>query len=418
MEVVMGRSAVFGTATRGGWRLIALLVGCALLVVSCGDGETDRRGRKVFKPPPKVEFDELLPLQERLRAILAMPDMFQRVAECALFMETADPADLDAIRYVFETAPLDYGDFELVLFVEWWTRFDPETAFAWASFFWQTNHPRTAAAVVRGWARIDPEAAVEYGFDGKRLAGKPFMKSELIDALIVGWIESGEPGFLDFATSFPQHAETARALRAIARTMISHKGPEEALEWIRTVEGLREKDRNLLIGGAVTVTAGIDAPFAAKQAEELIASGVPMLGLYVRVANAWAKQDPVAMVEWVRSLPEGDERTRSLESGMRNWILNDKPSAVEWMRGQIGQTQAWEDWLMVELSRQEAIEAGTMAWLLMRWLIVDEAAAEAWLAEDDIVPENIATRARQTPPGPIKERVLRDYEKGQEMKRS
>ena len=130
--------------------------------------------------------------------VLLLPDPILRMERLAALLGNLDSSYLEQVQEAYASVLFELGDPEVVLFCEWWARFDPESAFKWTRSNWEANLPSVAASVVRAWARTDPQAAY-------RAAGpldsqdRPF--APYVVALIAGWAESGKPGLCLLYTS-------------------------------------------------------------------------------------------------------------------------------------------------------------------------------------------------------------------------
>src|SRR5262245_53724949 len=91
---------------------------------------------------------------EQSQPLTRIADLGGRLHRCG---PDADPALLEA----FENAPLDGGDPELIVLATWWSKFDPKAAFEWTSSDWRATYGAVIAAVFRGWAHQDPQAALK-----------------------------------------------------------------------------------------------------------------------------------------------------------------------------------------------------------------------------------------------------------------
>jgi hypothetical protein len=82
------------------------------------------------------------------------------------------------------------------------------------------------AAVFRGWAHQDPQAAL-------KAAGTLRFQGQLDlarDAIYAGWDESGQPG-LEQALSASGLADQQRFAESLARRRVVSLGVEEAIRW-------------------------------------------------------------------------------------------------------------------------------------------------------------------------------------------
>ena len=355
-------------------------------------------------------------LSERTQIILSLQDGIERAHRFTTLLESADPGEALSIAEVLEFSPRDIGDIELALFGEWWATFDPAAAFQWAEGTWRSDHPRVISTVVRTWARQDPRAAYQYGFENRPLGGAPFFRDELIDAVIVGWSESGQPGALAFALAQKKLTTLQRALRALGRIRVALDGPEKALVWARDVEIADDTHKRYLMLNVASAAADQDPRLTAAFLGELRAAGGDYPGVYQRIAARWARYEPVAAMEWVEQLEEGEERDRAIGAIATHWLNRDPEAARAWIEAE--GPQPWLGPAIGHYIRRELREAGpdtkwqammerwtlplaneierwgTTSLVLQRWSAHDEEAALAWLdAHPDLLPADYAQKA-------------------------
>lgn len=350
-----------------------------------------------------------------LLGILQHPDMLMRVEKIAAHLQTLEPAELAETRRVFESASFDRGDLEYTLFGEWWARFDAPAAQRWADITMKARHPRVIASIVRAWAKQDPEAAVASGRFSKVQAGAPIYRADLLDALVVGWFDSGKSGVEGFLQSLGGE-DQARGLRTYARVRSIREGLQETLEWARRADGFTEPEQRLLTAGVLEVVAGQDPKLAAEYLEIAKADGVDTRTFVARVAGGWAEFDHQGALEWLETVEDGPDRNRGIARVAGVWVKEDQASLEAYLTENEG--KGWLDQVRVLVARRtvnlskfrpdwNAVMQGisgivedkkrwsTRAWVLQRWFAVDEAAAGAYLLGDSDLPEGFRGRARE-----------------------
>src|SRR5262249_57798518 len=71
-------------------------------------------------------------LESELHAALIEPDLLKRTARISQLLEPLGPQALGPVQSAMTTVVLDSRDVELILLADWWARFDPPAALAWA----------------------------------------------------------------------------------------------------------------------------------------------------------------------------------------------------------------------------------------------------------------------------------------------
>jgi hypothetical protein len=331
-----------------------------------------------------------------IRDVLLIPDPIKRVQVLAGILDELDPSHLDSVLHAYETVLFELGDPEIVLLAQWWARFDPEGAFRWTRYNWEARVPTVVGAIIREWAKVDPEAAYE-------VVG-PFNTGDhplapYVYALVLGWEESGRPG-LDNLRAKLSGPHAQRATTATMRRRVRRLGADGAIAW---AEALPEVAQNNAYQRLASAIAEVDPQKAAEFAERHMGTG---RGKWLprRVASRWAKYDPEAAMAWLATLPPGLERDDAVSEGFRHWLGNDRLGAGEWLRAIANQggDPRWVEPAValysLRISAESPAEAVAFAYENMRdpelrkagvgnpvryWLLQDEPAALAWLAESD-----------------------------------
>jgi hypothetical protein len=394
----------------------AMLFACLLLPsLACDSGSS---GRPEASAGGEPLWDASASTVERAAIILALPDGVERIRRFAELLQASDVDDAPEIAEVFEFSVRDAGDVELAVFAEWWTHAEPETAYRWADDHWRSDSPRVVATVVRTWAREDPALAFEFGFRNRRLGGAPFFRDELIDAVIVGWVESGQPGVLDFIFSkMKDPSKLQRALRSLGRAKVVTLGVPGALEWATEANFTDPKARNYLVVNVASAAADQDPELVAEFIASKEAEGQPFPGVHRRIAARWARYEPLEAIQWIEGLEDEKEREHAIDGAAINWFLKDPRGAFEWYEAQDFEpwlepmaTQYFQarlrmakpdfDWqaLIEEHAlpiQTDNIRWGVIALTLQRWSAQDADAVEAWLAANpDVLPERYAESVR------------------------
>jgi len=347
-----------------------------------------------------------------------------------VLLQETPSGSLEDVLAGFESATLDHGDIELALLGGWWARFDPEAAFKFAHRRWRMDHPRVVSGIVRAWARQDPQGAYTFGFGRETLGGSPIFRNELVDAVIVGWTESGKPGVLAFAAAMEDINDRQRALRSVARIYLAREGPEATLEWASQVPGISESVRRNLVQSAVSVSARQDPRLAAQWLDRFDLEGFEEAGLHGRIAVGWVQIEPEAALAWTASLEPGWDRDDAVRRAATQWWDDAPAAAAEWTRSQT--PAPWLDSALGVYVRRSVISNGyrldwsallndstlaisdedtrwgMVAWVLQRWLIVDEPGAQSWLQDNPGLPAKYR-RALEVIPENLRTRVLTDF---------
>ncbi|MCR9094243.1 MAG: hypothetical protein NXI30_08500 [bacterium] len=383
--------------------MIALL-GSSLVTLHCADGDSGRS-----QPP-----------EGGLAAILRHPDPLERIRWTAEYLEDADPEDLFEIQYVFETAPLARGDREYALFGHWWATFDPKAAYDATFNSLRMEGGHVIRQIMRTWARNDPKAlnGSELLWDPQTWGSTaPGMRPELVEAVTIGWYESGEPDLEAWLSGLSDASAQSAGLKTYVTMKVMYDGGEEALRWALALD--EDEGRKAIFGLALNVVSHEDPQLAIEwlgRAEEM---GADVGSAMRRIANAWGHHDPVAAAAWLLEQEDSRDRAVALKSVAQHWVRWDYDGFREWLRGQqkdVGfdkmratfvrsgskSRQYKVDWRalleVAEAITEPAQNRKEVYWVLQRWYLVDEEAVLAWFeANPDRFPEKVKKRLGLVP---------------------
>lgn len=350
-------------------------------------------------------------VRERIAGTLAIDDDIERIhALTGLLQELPGEAAPD-VAAGFEDAFVDRGDIELVLLAQWWMPHDMEAVHEWAVSNWRAEHPRIEYAVMRATARQSPKDAVRLYYTSTR---DPRTYLAVLEALIVGWYESGTPGLLGFINQQPSAEIRQQAVGTLARIRVLDAGAEAATAWAEEMARNRgNDDLSQLVIYRVANAVGEHAPdIAGTWAKRLIAEGESTRLLH-RVAGRWSKRDPLGALEWLSIFEESGDRRFAVRKSFTNFRLHDAAAADEWLAAQGEAVYGWlapalEYKLKTVTDRAYASESrraqidwegilesairieeplrrwATVTHLTRLWLLEDVPAAEAWMQARDV----------------------------------
>ena len=372
-----------------------LAMGAALSLAAC----EQRDPYHVESPPPELyrsktdalykEFDGV---EAELRSALLERDMLRRVEQVAAILQNLGPDSVDSVLATFETVWLDLGQIELELLAEWWTRYDPHAAIAWAESDMRTAETHVPYAVMRAWAKHDPHAALARSLQGN--LQNPNRRHEYQAAVIDGWEESGRQEVFDFIRELGAGEARQRAIRGFARRMVLRDGNQRALEW---ADNLPDEDKlfKLNVMRRIAQHAARQDPVSAAEWVKGYAGTYYFRAMPQRVAIQWARVDPLATMAWLKGLPDGRDRDEGMREGFRAWARRFYDPAVEWLFSEpherykdeavalvARRLQLDEPERAIEMAREivnEDQRIGTLVTIARTWGVLDKVAAEEWV---------------------------------------
>lgn len=393
----------------------ALAVLTLLLLTACESGPDaakDAAEATRLRSDGEILDDRSGEIQEALLE----EDSIVRAERLAAVLRTLEPEALEDALAAYDTVYLDIGDFELELLADWWARFDPEAAYAWAQSDWRAAHMGVMEAVLRSWARLDPQAALAEAESENR----PVQQVTLVSAVLRGWEEGGHPGAFDFAFTLP--GEYGMRVNAVMiRRRVMRTGPDATLEWFESLPGVMDSTKKDIQKRVATAVADVAPEKAAAWAEKYMAER-DRTRLAHRVGARWARQDPEAAMAWLESLPESMDRDFGVKETYRSWFRHDRERAWAWLVEQEPEPWLDEALAMYAQSWQRAHpkDGGTalakalqiadeeLRWTTVMntwkaWLAADGKPAAEWFGKHHAeIPEFYRNRMQVVPAGTVK----------------
>ena len=363
---------------RSSGTLALLLLAVSGLLGACGDIGSQRTGDS------RLAIDELVETLNRTTGL-------DRVTYFAGVLDSANDEERARIRMLFEQGHLPHRQLDLTLIAVDWAKRDPQAAYEWVSRMEAGARP----AVLRIWARSDPEAALRRAID---VRGS--LRGRCLAAVAQGWIDSGRPGLEDFLRGLDPYDEND-VIASLVTDVASKRGSDGLMAWSEAFElGARGK---LTLYRKTALVLGRTDPNAAKEWIARHGEGPHGSNLIKLAAIAWAGHDGPAAFEWLETLPESEERAVGVEEGFRRWSRNDAEAAGDWLR-----TAGFEPWLepahviyatrltdedpraaieWAERISDESQRERAIFRIVRRWRFRDESAARAWIdAQSDLSP--------------------------------
>jgi len=347
---------------------------------------------------------------------LAEPGLVERTARFAPALANAKPADLDRLKAGVDALDVGRQDTDLTLFAEWWTRFDPEAAIAWAIEIDERTTLRMRLGVLRAWAHHDPAKALGMAaarFYVKNPSSVRQQSGLWMDrgthAALIGWDESLIPGIEEWVFDTPNRQDRQGLMQILAESRVVKMEPEALWEWAAGLPALYARDMLPRVASALAernpeLAVRLAAPYLERD---------EFVGLPRRIASRWARRDPRAALDWLATIPEGLQRVDGVTECARTWLSSDdRQGFMAYMEQRVDEFPEWLEpgfgLYARALMRDRQPESGlriaakiqsldlrnyTLTLILRVWLVDDRAAAESWVEKAGI-PEKILRRAR------------------------
>ena len=300
----------------------------ALLCVAALGYGAGRWSARPPEPRPREAQGAQAPpeIAAELQSALVEPDLLVRTARVASALKPLGPEALDPVLQAYDAVVIDTADAELILLLDWWARFDPRGALAWAKDTRIGWHPAVIAAATRVWAREDPEEA---GKETRSTIRDDRLLAAATNGLVRGWEESGRGGLEDYIAGLP--VNSPRGIEVLSRIKVAREGPEQAIAWAEDLpeDGSFRQEAIERVAEAMAETEPQTAGAWIARMRSERSDGD--LALVLRLTMRWARKDGDAAMQWVRSLAPAADIPTAIQETFRTWYMNDREGASAWI---------------------------------------------------------------------------------------
>lgn len=351
---------------------------------------------------------------DTLGSILRVVEPRQRAVQLVDYFEAARTDELPAIKLAYEEARPFVDNLAGSVLALWWTNQDPIAAYEEGLAAAWIEPDVWAATVVREWARLAPEAALRKVREVNQAGGDEGWTRTLVLALVRGWFDGDRDPrpLIDLTRTLPIGRPQKEVLDVLFYRTMEKRGWPSVIE---IVEGLPDSaDRNFkrdAFKRLATVLAA-EEPLLAVEWIGRHVDGPYGEHLQRRVGRRWAHDDGQAALTWAMSLPEVEAKDAVVQEAFRGWNSADVDAAARWIDAQesvprlegplrmsiLGRAERRGPALAmarVEALPESAFRARLVEDVARIWLRKDAAAAEAWLARQELSSE--AERAIRAP---------------------
>lgn len=245
------------------------------------------------------------------------------LASKMLFTKWAELAPKQAMEYANGRG--NRGGFDRMMIMDAWSSKNPEMA---AAYYMENKEEldggrsRTAGSIAKGWARLNPEAALGWaqGLEGR---GRGEAISSVFDALL-----EKDPA-LAVQKMGTLSAEDLKESRVV--TNLADKWAKK--DWAATeawMNTLPVDQQDVARGQALRSLAEVDVAAAAQKVAQLPA-GELKDGVVSSVARAMAVENPSGAADWVLKNASESSLADSVNGIMSNWVRRDTEGAKGWV---------------------------------------------------------------------------------------
>ena len=266
---------------------------------------------------------------------LRTPDALERTATLVKLTGKLTPETLPgAIRaYREDLYPLDAVDLRILM--AYWAKHQPREMLDEVASWSDTRAQRLAAAqAIAEVARNEDYDAARALYDSM----PTYMRDAGLVNLVIGLIDHGRlEDLAGFITSFQTPDEREMVASVAMHRMIRKHGPAVVQTWIEGLPAGRGSSNDLQrVGFRAAQSAHLDNGYRDEFIAWLERSGDASWtkGAWRSIAVHWVRSEPLAGIEWARSLAEERDRDDVAAEAIRIWAVRDADNALEWILSQ------------------------------------------------------------------------------------
>lgn len=270
------------------------------------------------------------PLPPNLRRIMKGKDIISRLGSYLDAVRAMDGANVKEVVRAFEELPKGYGrHLEMKLLMRSWAAIDPEAALEYAKSALDEKSERRfgISEVLAGWANSDPQGAVDWANANKNNAERK--DGDMLVGIIRGLAENNLDTANDLFRTLPEGGARWQASTFLAQEY-AKLGTREAIEWAENFPTEDTRLRETILG---------------------------------QLGSKLSKQDLPGTAEWVKGMAYDKAAQRITDNLLAQWVSQDAPGASRWVSG----------------LKDEGKRSYAMKQLTSRWSLVDPASTGQWL---------------------------------------
>ena len=269
-------------------------------------------------------------LPPNLERIMEGGDLIERMGAYLDAVRAMDQGNAPSVVRAFEALPKGYGrHLEMKLLMRSWAAIDPEAALQYANDSLDPKSERRfgISEALAGWANRDSTSALEWA-RGNNSNDNPG-DNPLLLGVIKGIAEKSLDSANQILKSLPEGTARWQASTFLAQRY-AESGFEQAIEWANQFPKEDKRMRETILG---------------------------QMGAHL------ARQDLSATAEWVKSMKKDEASFRVMDNLLTQWVTKDAKAASEWID---------------EIEEEEKKYYG-MKQLTSRWALRDPIATAEWL---------------------------------------
>jgi hypothetical protein len=241
-----------------------------------------------------------------------------------------DKANVREVVTAFEELPKGYGrHLEMKLLMRSWAAIDPEAALEYArnSLDQKSERRFGVSEVLAGWANNDPQGAVEWAKANNNNAKRE--DGDMLVGVIRGLAENNLETADELLKTLPEGGARWQASTFLAQEY-AKLGTQEAIRWAENFPTEDSRLRETILGQLGARLSRQDLPGTAEWVKEM-KNDKATERITDNLLTQWVSQDAPKASEWVLKLEDEGKRSYAMKQLTSRWSLVDPVSTAQWL---------------------------------------------------------------------------------------
>jgi hypothetical protein len=289
---------------------------------------TDQRSQdNIIQIPSQFSNPTLPPNLER---IMEGGDLIERMGAYLDAVRAMDQGNAQSVVGAFEALPKGYGrHLEMKLLMRSWAAIDPEAALQYANDSLDPKSERRfgISEALAGWANRDSQSALEWA-RANNLNKNPG-DNPLLLGVIKGIAEKNLDSANQILKSLPEGSARWQASTFLAQ-QYAESGFEQAIEWANQFPKEDERMRETILGQMGARLARQDLSATAEWVKSM-KKDEASLRVMDNLLTQWVTKDAQAASQWIDEIEEEEKRYYGMKQLTSRWALRDPIATAEWL---------------------------------------------------------------------------------------
>ena len=289
---------------------------------------TDQRSQENIRIPPSPFSNPALP--PNLERIMEGGDLIERMGAYLDAVRAMDQGNAQSVVGAFEALPKGYGrHLEMKLLMRSWAAIDPEAALQYANDSLDPKSERRfgISEALAGWANRDSQSALEWARANN--SNENPGDNPLLLGVIKGIAEKNLDSANQILKSLPEGSARWQASTFLAQ-QYAEAGFEQAIEWANQFPKEDERMRETILGQMGARLARQDLSATAEWVKSM-KKDEASLRVMDNLLTQWVTKDAQAASQWIDKIEEEEKRYYGMKQLTSRWALRDPIATAEWL---------------------------------------------------------------------------------------